>query len=68
MDIKKEIKAAIAKQGTTLKKVCETLSERTQKTCSYNNISNKLRNKTIKFSEVQEILDILNYKIEINQK
>ena len=67
MGIKEDIKVLIAKRGTTLKKVCEKLSEKTGKFYSYNNISNKLRNGTIKFNEVKEILEILdceiNYKI-----
>ena len=43
MNIKEEIKVIIARRGTTLKKVCEILSEKTSKYYSYNNISNKLR-------------------------
>jgi len=63
MDAKEEIKVIIARRGTTLKKVCEELSYACGKHYSYNNISNKLRNKTIKFDEVQKIFEILNYKL-----
>ncbi|MDO5436685.1 MAG: LLM class flavin-dependent oxidoreductase [bacterium] len=63
MNIKEEIKVIIARRGTTLKKVCEKLSEKTGRFYSYNNISNKLRNGTIKFVEVELIFDILNYKL-----
>ncbi len=66
MNIKEEIKVIIARRGTTLKKVCEKLSNRTGKFYSYNNISNKLKRGTIKFNEVQEIFSILNY--ELNYK
>ena len=55
MKLKEEIKVAIARRGTTLKKVCEELTEMTGKYYSYNNISNKIRNCTIKFDEVQNI-------------
>lgn len=65
MNIREEIKVGIARRGTTLKKVCEELSIRKKKHYSYNNLSNKLRNGTVKFSEVEEILSILNYKITI---
>lgn len=64
MNVKEEIKVIIARRGTTLKKVCEVLSERTGKYYSYNNISNKLHRGTIKFNEVQQIFEILNYKLD----
>lgn len=64
MDIKNEIKALIAKRGMTLKQVCQILSEKTGKSYSGNNITNKLRRKTIKFEEVQLIFEILGYELE----
>ncbi len=64
MDIRNELKSLIAKNGTTLKKVCDTLTQTTGKSYIGNNITNKLRRKTIKFEEVQEILDVLDYHIE----
>ncbi len=63
MDIKEEIKVIAARRGTTLKKICELLSQKTGKYYSYNNISNKIRRGTIRFDEVQQIFEILNYKI-----
>lgn len=66
MNIKEEIKVIIARRGTTLKKVCEKLSEKTGRFYSYNNISNKLRNGTIKFVEVELIFDILDYELTYN--
>jgi len=63
MNVKEEIKVIIARRGTTLKKVCEILSQKTDKKYSYNNISNKLKHGTIKFNEVQLIFEILNYEL-----
>lgn len=63
MKLKEEIKVAIARRGTTLKKVCEELTKMTGKYYSYNNISNKIRNCTIKFEEVQNIFGILDYEL-----
>jgi len=63
MNIKEEIKVMIARRGTTLKKVCEELSNITGKYYSYNNISNKIHRGTIRFSEVEQIFEILNYKL-----
>lgn len=65
MNIRNEIKALIAKRGTTLKKVCEELAKRTGKSYCGNNLTNKFRRKTIKFEEVQLILEILDCKFVI---
>lgn len=64
MDVKYELKSIIAKKASSLKRVCELLEQSKNKKISPNNITNKLRRKTIKFEEVQEILNILDYHIE----
>ncbi len=63
MNIKEEIKVIAARRGTTLKKICELLSEKTGKYYSYNNIANKIHRDTIRFNEVQQIFEILDYEI-----
>ena len=65
MDIRKEIKTIIFQRGTTLKEVCEKLEHPKNKKVSPNNITNKLRLKTIKFTEDLDILDILGYHFEL---
>ncbi len=64
MDIRSEIKSIIAKKGTTLKKVCAELENAKNKKFSPNNMTNKLRRKTVKFEEVKDILAVLDYHIE----
>ena len=64
MDVRNEIRSLIAKNGTTLKKICEKLSEQKGVKIIGNNITNKLRRKTIKFEEVQDILAVLGYRVE----
>ena len=64
MDIRGEIKSIIAKKATTLKAVCEKFEENKNKKLSPNNLTNKLRRNTVKFKEVEEILNILGYHIE----
>lgn len=64
MDIRNELKSLIAKNGTTLKKICSQLSEIKDKNVAANNLTNKLRRKTIKFDEFVEILDVLDYHVE----
>ena len=49
MDIRKEIKTIIFQRGTTLKEVCEKLEHP----------------KKFKFTEAQDILDILGYHFEL---
>ena len=64
MNIRNELKSLIAQNGTTLKHVCAVLTERTGKSVIGNNITNKIRRNTIKFEEVEQILDVLGYHIE----
>ena len=64
MDIRFELKSLIAKNGTTLKQICEELSKSKGKNIIGNNITNKLRRNTIKFEEVLDILDVLDYHVE----
>ncbi len=64
MDVRSEIKSLIAKKGTTLKKVCTELSAIKNVEINPNNFTNKMRRNTIKFQEVQDILEVLNYHIE----
>lgn len=64
MDVRSELKSLIAKKASTLKQVCEVVELTKKQKFVPNNITNKLRRKTIKFEEVQEILDVLGYHIE----
>ena len=65
IDVKNEIKSYIAKSGWTLtnivKEMNKTRSEDEQTTTQ--NISKKLTRGTIKYSECQEIANIIGYKI-----
>jgi len=64
MDVRNEIKSIIAKKAQTLKNVCEMMTQKSDKTIMPNNITNKLRRGTIKFNEIQDMLDVLDYHIE----
>lgn len=64
MDIRNKIKSLIAQNGTTLNKVCSIVEQNRNEKVSPNNITNKLRRQTIKFNEVQDILEALGYHIE----
>ena len=68
MNIRNEINSLIAKRGTTLKAVCEEMSKRMGRNITANNMSNKFSRKTVKFEEILLMLDILECKMEIEEK
>lgn len=58
------IKSFLAQNGVTLKEVVEKMNERhPDDPTTPQNITNKLARGTIKFSEVMEIADILDYSV-----
>lgn len=63
-----QIKYLAALKGFTVTKVKEEVNKKYQKTDSNRNLSNKFRNKTIRVSELVELLDILDYDIYIHKR
>ena len=68
IDIKKEIKIALLNKGMTSKQLVSDLNEKYGRSPHVPSLSKKLKNNTIRFEEVQEILDILGYRIYIDKK
>ncbi len=65
MNIRCEIKYLIAKNGRTLKDVCESIAKRTNNAkFTRNNISTKFSRKTIRYEELALILSEIGYHIE----
>lgn len=62
MSIREDIKSILARENVTMQSIAEKLNSSVQ------NLSNKLRSKTIKFEEVREITDILGYDIEFKKR
>ena len=62
------IKYLAALDGFTVTKVKEKVNKKYQKTDSNRNLSNKFRNKTLRVSELVELLDILDYDIYIHKR
>ncbi|MFA6989260.1 MAG: hypothetical protein WC197_04240 [Candidatus Gastranaerophilaceae bacterium] len=62
------IKSLSAMEDMTLTKLKVLINHKFNKTDSLENLTNKLRNKTIKVSELLEILDILDYDLIIRKK
>lgn len=63
-----QIKYLAAIEGFTVTKVKDEVNKKYKKTDSNRNLSNKFRNKTIRVSELVEILDILDYEIYIHKR
>lgn len=63
--IRNEIKAYIAAAGWSLADIVAEMNRRhpEEKPTTSQNISNKLTRGTIKYSEVEEIADIIGYKV-----
>ena len=63
-----QIKYLAALNGFTVTRVKEEVNKKYQKTDSNRNLSNKFRNKTLRVSELVELLDILGYDIYIHKR
>ena len=63
MPLKDDLKALIIKSGWTITSVVEVLNTRHHTNTSVQNFSSKMIRGTLKYSEVEEVLDILGYDI-----
>jgi len=64
MSIYEELKSTLAYEAVSMTKVSKLLLEKKNYKLSMNNLSRKLRARTIKYEEVRKILDILGYDIK----
>lgn len=64
MPFKDDLKALIVKTGNSITSVSSELNKRHGTDMSVQNLSSKMKRETLKYSEVEEILDIIGYKIE----
>lgn len=63
-----QLKYLAALEGLTITKVKQLVNEKYNKTDSNRNLSNKLRNKTFRVSELVEIADILEFDIYLKKR
>ncbi len=68
MDVRKEIKKLLAEEADTLTNIAEQMSALSAKPVTMNNLSKKLRKGTIKFAEVQLIVNLLGYDVKFEKK
>ncbi|WP_270816345.1 LLM class flavin-dependent oxidoreductase [Hungatella effluvii] len=63
MALKEDLKAAIIKSGFTMTQVVDLLNIKYGRDTSVQNFSAKLKRESLKYTEVQEVLDIIGYTI-----
>lgn len=68
MDIRKEIKILATKEATSLTEIASQLYANKERRQALNLLTQKLRNNTIRFQEILNILDILGYQLKIEKK
>lgn len=68
MGIKEDIKSVLAKEAQTMTDVACKLYKSKNKRAAMSNLSQKLGNETIKFTEVKAIMDLLGYDIEFKKR
>lgn len=62
--IKDKLKGLIVSEGFTMSHINDELNKRHGTSFSIQNFSNRLRKESFSYNEIEEILDILGYKIE----
>ncbi len=67
-NIRKLIKLLATAEGKTLTRLKVDINHKYNKTDSLENLANKLRNKTVKVTELLEIFDVLEYELVIRKK
>lgn len=64
MALKEDLKAIIIKNGWTMTAVVKEINKRNKTDYTIQNFSSKLSRGTLKYSEVEDVLSIIGYKIE----
>jgi hypothetical protein len=67
MSLKDELKALIIKSGWTMTQVVDELNKKYDRNMSVQNFSAKLKRESLKYTEVEEVLEIIGYSIAWNQ-
>ena len=64
MPLKENLKAIIIQNGFTMSQVVEEINKQNNTNYSIQNFSAKRSRGTLKYNEVEQVLDIIGYKIE----
>lgn len=63
INIHKNLKKTMAEEDITFVKVVELLNQKYDKNYSVANLHKKIKSKTVKYEEIEMILDILGYDL-----
>lgn len=64
--LKRKVKAMIVEKGYTMEKLADDLNEKYYTKESKANLSNKLKRGSLRYIDMQRIVDVLGYTIEIS--
>lgn len=67
-NVRNYVKLLTAFEGKTLTRLKVDINHKYNKTDSLENLTNKLRNGTVRVSELIEIFDVLGYEIIVRKK
>lgn len=68
MTVREDIKILLFKEKFTLVEVAKELSSKFNTKITANSLSQKLRRNTVRFQEIEDILDCLDYDIEFKKR
>ena len=68
IDIRQELKVLLVRGGTSMRKIVAITRGQNYDIPNESTLSSELINKRIRFSTVQDILDILGYELVIQKK
>ena len=68
MSIKTKIKSLLGSEDVKINELAKLLTEKSKKEILPNTISKKINRASIRFSDVEEILDVLGYEIVFKKK
>lgn len=68
MSIKKKLKTLFVEEDIKIKELAQMLAEKRNAKVLPNALSQKINRESIKFNEVEEILDVLDYDIEFKKR
>ncbi len=68
MTIKRKLKSLLAEEEIKLKDIAQMLAEKRNCKVLANGLSQKINRGSMKFDEVEEILELIGYEIEFKKK
>ncbi len=66
--LKDKLKGLIISQGFAMSQVNDELNRRHGTNLSFQNFSNRLRKESFSYAEIEEILDVIGYRVEWVEK